>query len=124
MPPETSAARRPRTWRTCTPAGGPGALTGTEPVVTGPEAVTRRRQIEIISEVVGRPVRWEETSRETALAGMVADGWDPAMAEKLLDYHGSLVEAPEPVTTVVEDVTGSPALSFRRWAEDHADAFR
>ncbi|WP_106396641.1 NmrA family NAD(P)-binding protein [Actinocorallia populi] len=100
------------------------AYAGAELVVTGPEVVTQRRQIELIAEATGRPVRWEELSREAALAQMIGEGWDSAMAENLLNYHGSLVEAPEPVTSTVEEVTGVPALSFRQWARDHADAFR
>jgi len=100
------------------------ARVGAELVVTGPEVVTRRRQIEVVSEVTGRPVRWEEVPRETALTEMIGEGWDPAMAEDLLDYYGSLVVTPEPVTSTVEDVTGVPARSFRRWVQDHADAFR
>ena len=31
---------------------------------------------------------------------------------------------PEPVTTVVQDVTGMPARTFRQWARDHRDEFR
>lgn len=100
------------------------AYAGTELVVTGPEAVTQRRQIELIAEATGRPIRWEELSQDAAHAEMVGAGWDPAMAADLLDYYGSLVEAPEPVTSTVADVTGVPARSFRQWAQDHADAFR
>ena len=100
------------------------AYAGTELVVTGPEAVTQRRQIELIAEATGRPIRWEELSQDAAHAEMVGAGWDPTMAADLLDYYGSLVEAPEPVTSTVADVTGVPARSFRQWAQDHADAFR
>ena len=31
---------------------------------------------------------------------------------------------PEPVTDTVEEITGKKALTFRKWAEDHADDFR
>jgi hypothetical protein len=41
-----------------------------------------------------------------------------------LETWASFVEAPEVVTSTVEEVTGRPARHFRDWAFDHADAFR
>jgi hypothetical protein len=29
-----------------------------------------------------------------------------------------------PVTTTVQEITGTPARTFREWAVDHADNFR
>ncbi|XVV07645.1 hypothetical protein ACQPW3_20610 [Actinosynnema sp. CA-248983] len=34
------------------------------------------------------------------------------------------VEHPVPPTTTIEDVTGTPARTFRDWLTDHADEFR
>jgi hypothetical protein len=35
-----------------------------------------------------------------------------------------MIDAPEPVTRTVEQVTGVPARKFRQWALDHAADFR
>jgi hypothetical protein len=40
-----------------------------------------------------------------------------------LNAHARFVEEPEPVTTTVEELTGTPARTFRGWASDHADDF-
>ena len=92
---------------------------GARHVLTGPQALTQADQAEAIGEALGRPVRWEELSREDAereLAGRV-----PATA---LDTWASFVETPEVVTSTVEQVTGRPARPFAEWARDHVEDFR
>jgi hypothetical protein len=41
----------------------------------------------------------------------------------LLDAYGAAVGLRAHVTDTVEQVTGTPPLSFARWASDHAHAF-
>ena len=55
---------------------------------------------------------------------MVDQGVDHSFADGALAYWGSLVDTPEPVTDTVESLLGRPALTFREWAEEHADEFR
>jgi uncharacterized protein YbjT (DUF2867 family) len=45
--------------------------------LTGPEALTQSEQVRTIGEVIGRRVRWEETSPETARQQMLTRGWPP-----------------------------------------------
>jgi hypothetical protein len=50
-------------------------------------------------------------------------GVTPAVADRIFNAHARFVEEPEPVTTTVEELTGTPARTFRGWASDHADDF-
>lgn len=92
---------------------------GARYVLSGPAALTQTEQVQAIADALGRPVRWEELSREKAeeeLAGKVPD--------TALDTWAGFVEEPEVVTSTVEDVTGTPARPFPEWVHDHVVDFR
>lgn len=92
--------------------------------LTGPETVTQAEQVRQIGLAVGREVRWEEMPLAEARASMEARGWDEDFLEHGLAYWASLVDEPETVTGVVEEITGKPARTFAQWAADHAADFR
>jgi uncharacterized protein YbjT (DUF2867 family) len=92
-------------------------------VLTGPQVVSRTEQVHAIGEAIGRPLRFQKVPIETARQQMLADGRPPALVEALLASaetrpHSALI------TSTVEEVTGTPARTFRDWAIDHADDFR
>ncbi|MEV0617028.1 zinc-binding dehydrogenase [Nonomuraea sp. NPDC050404] len=91
--------------------------------LTGPETLSQADQVRVISEVTGIPARWEELSPARARAAMLAEGWPPGAVEEVLRAQAALVEEPAPVTKTVEEVTKTPATSFREWAEEHAETF-
>jgi uncharacterized protein YbjT (DUF2867 family) len=95
---------------------------GMEYVLTGPDSLTQREQVEIIGEVIGRPLRFEELSPESARQEMLAR-WPPPAVDMLLSAYGAAVDRPAFVTSTVAEVTGAPARSFRDWAVNHADEF-
>jgi uncharacterized protein YbjT (DUF2867 family) len=97
---------------------------GAKYVLTGPAAVTQAEQVRIIGEVTGHPVRWEELSPEVARQELLAAWGDPDFVDHALDTWAGLVTEPEQVTRTVQEVTGSPARTFREWATDHAADFR
>ncbi|WP_327585370.1 zinc-binding dehydrogenase [Nonomuraea sp. NBC_00507] len=92
--------------------------------LTGPEVITQADQVRIISEVTGIPARWEEIPLDRARADLLARGWPPEAVEGVLQAQaeGSRVQAS--VTSTVEEVTKSPASTFRQWVVEHAGAFR
>jgi uncharacterized protein YbjT (DUF2867 family) len=92
--------------------------------LTGPEVLTQAEQVRALGAAVGRDVRWEEMPLAEARASMAARGWDEYFLEHGLRYWASLVDQPETVTGVVEEVTGKPARTFAQWAQDHASDFR
>jgi uncharacterized protein YbjT (DUF2867 family) len=91
--------------------------------LTGPETFTRRRQIEVIGEVLGLPLRFEEITgaqlRERSLAGGVPAG----IIDALLHYLAESDGRPVAVSDAVAALTGRPARTFASWVADHADAF-
>jgi uncharacterized protein YbjT (DUF2867 family) len=101
--------------------------------MTGPAVLSVREQVAAIAEAVGEEVRLEQVGREEALRRLDEQGgWAAVNGPFLLGYEGfspgsEKPEFPEeelqPLPTV-EQVTGRPARSFARWAQDHADDFR
>jgi len=96
---------------------------GREHVLTGPASLTQREQVQIIGDAIGRTLRFDELSRESAREEMLAMSFPPPVADMLLDAYAAAVGHPALVTTTVLDVTGAPARSFREWALDYAEAF-
>lgn len=92
--------------------------------LTGPETITQAQQVHAIGEAIGRPLRWEELSREAALEQLTDAFGDAPFAEGALITWAGCVDHPEEVTSTVEELTCAPARSFDEWARDHADDFR
>jgi uncharacterized protein YbjT (DUF2867 family) len=100
--------------------GGHG---GAKYLLTGPQTLTQVEQVQIIGEVISRPLRFEEISPEAMRSQMLT--WlPPAVVDGALTYWARLVTEPEVVSPTVEEVTGAPARSFRDWVSDHAGDFR
>ncbi|MYT31378.1 NAD(P)H-binding protein [Streptomyces sp. SID8354] len=93
---------------------------------TGPEVLTQAEQVRTIGEVLGRPLHWEELSRDAARRRLLADdGFPDSFVDPLLDGYAQMLTAPRPVVTdTVEAVTGAPARTYRDWVADHAADFR
>jgi uncharacterized protein YbjT (DUF2867 family) len=101
-----------------------GALLGARPLITGPELVTQERQVALIGEAIGRPVRFEEIAVDEAIAQMKAAGYPAELAEAVVPAQAEMLANPEPVNDEVQRITGTAARSFRQWAVDHAADFR
>jgi uncharacterized protein YbjT (DUF2867 family) len=97
---------------------------GQKYLVTGPEVMTQKEQVHIIGEVLGRSLTWQDVAAQDARDQMVASGWPPAYADGALDYFAQLTTEPEVGSSVVEEVTGKPARTFREWAVENAARFR
>ncbi len=91
-------------------------------VLTGPESLTQREQVAIIGRSIGRPLTFDEVSPETARREVIAT-WPTAVADMLLSAYAAAVDRPALVTSVIEEVTGTPARTFQEWATDHAADF-
>jgi uncharacterized protein YbjT (DUF2867 family) len=94
--------------------------------LTGPEVLTQTEQIRILGEVLGgRPLRWQEQTREDARRRLLADDNFPdEFVDLMLDGFAEMLTRPRPTTTTtVEQVTGVPARTFRSWVEDHRAEF-
>jgi uncharacterized protein YbjT (DUF2867 family) len=92
--------------------------------LTGPEAASQLEQVRLIGAAIDRDLRGEEQPHAEARESLLAAWGDPAFVDMALDGWAAMIDAPEPVTTTVEQVTGVPARKFRQWALDHAADFR
>ncbi|MFI2431530.1 NAD(P)H-binding protein [Streptomyces sp. NPDC018693] len=90
--------------------------------ISGPESVTQRRQLEIIAEVTGRPLEFEERTPEQARAdlGEIVPPW---VADAVFSYWAHSDGVPTHLSDTVEKITGRPARTFAEWAADHAADF-
>ncbi|GAA3181000.1 SDR family oxidoreductase [Nonomuraea roseoviolacea] len=103
---------------------GPGHA-GRRYTLTGPEVLTQAEQVRVIGEAVGRPLRWQELTREEERARLLADPSFPdSFVDELLDGYATMASAPPPsVTPAVEEITGTPPATLAAWAVEHAAAF-
>ncbi|MCW2881553.1 MAG: hydroxylase [Sphaerisporangium sp.] len=109
--------------------------------LTGPEVLTPRDKIRILSEATGRNLTFEELTPDQTRKQWAEEGRPPElllfkvfgdtpqvgyreMVEFLLNVYGSDHEVGSTVTDAVEKVTGRPARTFAQWAAEHAGAFR
>jgi uncharacterized protein YbjT (DUF2867 family) len=95
---------------------------GMEYVLTGPQSLTQREQVDIIGDAIGRPLRFDELSPESARRELLAM-MPPSIADMLLSAYAAAVDRPAFVTSTVADVSGAPARSFHDWVVEHATAF-
>ncbi|GAA1274602.1 NAD(P)H-binding protein [Sphaerisporangium rubeum] len=91
--------------------------------LTGPAAVTPRRQAEAIGAALGEPVRFVELTRAEAYARMTAFMPEPVV-ETSLAVLGEPNAAELRVSPDVEHVLGRAPRTFAEWARRNVDAFR
>jgi uncharacterized protein YbjT (DUF2867 family) len=90
--------------------------------LTGPAALTQVEQVHAIGDAIGRLLKFQELSPDEAARTLFADLPD-GVGRSIVDAHAGMVAHPEPVTSAVLDITGTPARTFARWAADHAADF-
>ncbi|GAA4993607.1 NAD(P)H-binding protein [Kitasatospora paranensis] len=91
--------------------------------LTGPHSLTHARMVEVIGEVLGRPLAYRGVPPEAAAEGLVRQGaGEPFVAALMARYRRELGR-PAPVTDTVRRVLGRPARDYATWVADHADAF-
>jgi uncharacterized protein YbjT (DUF2867 family) len=102
----------------------PEAHAGETYTVTGPEATSPREQVEILAEVLGRPLHAQEVSIDEAKQGMLAGGWPAWSAERMGELFGFYADGlGETISPDVQRVTGARARDYRTFATDHAESF-
>jgi uncharacterized protein YbjT (DUF2867 family) len=95
---------------------------GHEYVLTGPESLTQSEQLQMVGHAIGRPLRFEPQSPESARRDLLTM-MPPSIADMLLTAYAAAVGHPALVTSKVADITGTPARSFKEWAVEHASEF-
>jgi uncharacterized protein YbjT (DUF2867 family) len=93
--------------------------------LSGPEALSQLDRVRILADVLGRPVRFEEQTRDEARARLLANPWmNEQLADSLLAMQARSVGVRDGVVLpAVEDVLGRAPLTFAGWVDDHRGAF-
>jgi uncharacterized protein YbjT (DUF2867 family) len=100
-----------------------GEHNGKSYAMTGPESMTRRRQIEMIGELTGMPAKPVELTPEQWRAEMSLIVGDSHQLDGLLAYWAARVGVPHPISDTTERITGRPARTHATWIEDNKAAF-
>ncbi|MFD5831408.1 NAD(P)H-binding protein [Lentzea sp. NPDC060358] len=95
------------------------SLDGETVVLSGPESLTFRRQLEIVGEVLGRTLVINTLSREEGEAQMSNFVPPPVLASLLAQWEAA-VGVTADTSATAERVTGKPARTFRQWVEEHS----
>ncbi|MBB3725124.1 NAD(P)H-binding protein [Nonomuraea dietziae] len=98
------------------------SLKGRAAVLTGPEALTFRRQLAVLSEVLGRDIPLVRITHAEAEQQM--SRYMPApVVGSLLAYWAAASEEPAAIEDTTQTLLGRPARTFRQWAAENAAAF-
>lgn len=91
--------------------------------LSGPQAMTPRDRVDVLSDVLGRQIAFEGLTDEQS-AKVLHEQMPAEYAEANLRFfaEGTLDESP--VRPTVEQLTGRPPATFRQWAEAKAGEFR
>lgn len=98
------------------------SLTGRALTLTGPESLTFREQLAVLSDAVGRTIPVEHISRAEAEQQM-GRFMPPHMVASLLDLWAAASHGPATVADTTQTLLGRPARTYRAWARDNAAAF-
>lgn len=96
---------------------------GEAPILTGPESLSQRRQVELIAEVIGQRVTFQEITPDDARA-MLGRFIAPEFVELKLSALAKADAHPDAVTEEIPRITGRPPRSFREWALENVDFFK
>jgi len=90
--------------------------------LSGPEVLTPKEQVQILSTATGKDIRYENISREAAKERMARFIPEP-IAEASLELIQFSAEHPAQISDTVKEVTGRDAWTFMQWAKEHAALF-
>lgn len=99
----------------------PAAVPG-EPNLTGPESLTQRRRVEIISEVLGRDIVFDEQTPEQARTQL--GSFLPEVAVELILTVLRTAPAEVPTHPLDPALAGREPYGYRDWVAAHLAAFR
>jgi uncharacterized protein YbjT (DUF2867 family) len=92
--------------------------------LTGGEALTTEQQVAILSDALGRPVKYVEEPESAARERMMRKfGWPAEAVDGFFALKRESAEREHVVFNTVERVLGRPPLTFAHWARENAAAF-
>ncbi len=95
-----------------------------EYVLTGPESITASRLAEVLSEELGREVRYIPVTAEAAAASMIRSGTPEWLARDLPKIMAYWAESHnDHVSGDIEQLTGKPPRDFRQFVRENRATF-
>jgi uncharacterized protein YbjT (DUF2867 family) len=93
-------------------------------ILGGPQALSAREQVEILADVLGRPIEFVPVTPEQFAQQSIEQGTPPEMAAAVQNLN-ELFRAGRAgvVTDDITNLTGIAPRTFRQWCEEHAGAF-
>lgn len=91
--------------------------------LTGPEALSPAEQFEIMSEVLEKEIQYEELPVEEARKNWKEEGYTEEDIEFFIEMALNTPEIGYTVVPTVEEITGKPAKTFRKWVQEKKDEF-
>jgi uncharacterized protein YbjT (DUF2867 family) len=93
--------------------------------ITGPNAISYTQAAEILSNEVGRKIKYLDISEDQAREGMKAIGMDEWFINSMMELF-SITRAGyvSDVSSAIEEVTGKKPITFSEFAKDYSGAFR
>ncbi|MEV7554317.1 NAD(P)H-binding protein [Amycolatopsis sp. NPDC089917] len=91
--------------------------------LTGPEVLTPRERVAVLSAALGRKIEFAELPHGQAIERLMATGVSREDAEYVIGWYGDPPAEASTVVDTVEKVTGRPARTFAQWVSEHLDRF-
>ncbi|MEV6875511.1 NAD(P)H-binding protein [Amycolatopsis sp. NPDC051128] len=92
--------------------------------LTGGEALTTEQQVAILSEAIGRPLKYVEETESAAKERLIRMyGWPEKAIDGLFALKRESAPHERVVFDTVERLLGRPPLTFATWARDNAATF-
>lgn len=93
--------------------------------LTGSELFTIGQMVQVISQVLGKPIQYVDIPPIAAKLFMLKTGMDKALVNALMEMLKSLRKNEGAIVTdTVQHVTGHPQRTFEAWCREHIEAFQ
>jgi uncharacterized protein YbjT (DUF2867 family) len=103
----------------------PTAHAGRAYTITGPQAITQARAVELIGKAVGKSIQYvavPEAAAQESMRGMGMDDWS---IEQMTSLNRAVAAGyAAGVTDTVAQITGKSARGFEAFVKEYADAWR
>jgi uncharacterized protein YbjT (DUF2867 family) len=92
--------------------------------LTGPELLSTREQVDILSKAIGRPLAVVDIPPSAAAERMGRSGYPPFIVEGLTSMWERIKSGQAAVQTKdLETITGSKGEKYERWCSEHSNEF-
>ncbi len=98
-------------------------LLGRRVPLTGPQAMTNAQLVDVIGDVLGRPLRYQEVPPELVRQRFIGLGFSAQFADAYTALLEATVSEPALVTHEVEKILGRPPQSFGDAIRSHRELF-